>query len=538
MKRIPVGSAAALVLAMLSRQMVGAEELQFARVDNLRDHEFLRFDENDRLATHALVFDATNPNCQAMEKLFGTLPYQEEGTVRIAGVEGAARDEVFQGHQPVTPESCQAACLEKGVPKSLVGSVMPEKIYDSRSPSKGSHTIQSPKRWFADTCTRVEVCVLSYHSKTSDLIVYWKEPTTGNLLPHQSLPYGEKHTKCFYSYWGHEFVAKDSKTEEVVGTFTVETTSVMAWGDSPPSDRRSDNYDYEREILSTLKHEWTRHQRITRTFSPLGFKKGRLPNDVFASMSAFYYNNAQRIVREEWKARGVFVNWWETDVFFLQIPWDLKNSYQGRLRVMVEEWAGVPVEQTVMYGLRQYTEGARLLTHVDRHTTHAVSLIVNVAQGNLTEPWPVEVQDHANRLHEVIMEPGDVVYYESAKCLHGRNRPMVGPNAYYVNLFTHYRPTGDPNWFGRPNPENTPEAVLGTAPVEDECQLVSKGLTSAAGSLGLVEAVECSNPQLGPYVSPALFQASGPEDLIRWWRTTGGESDPKDPDAVSTHQEL
>ena len=67
---------------------------------------------------------------------------------------------------------------------------------------------------------------------------------------------------------------------------------------------------------------------------------------------------------------------------------------------LVEAWAGVPVEQTVMYGLRQYETGARLLTHVDRITTHAVSLIVNVAQGNLTEPWPVEVQDHMDRLHE------------------------------------------------------------------------------------------------------------------------------------------
>ena len=67
---------------------------------------------------------------------------------------------------------------------------------------------------------------------------------------------------------------------------------------------------------------------------------------------------------------------------------------------MVSKWAGVPVEETVMYGLRQYEDGARLLTHVDRLPTHAVSLIVNVAQGNLAEPWPIEVFDHADRLHE------------------------------------------------------------------------------------------------------------------------------------------
>ena len=112
---------------------------------------------------------------------------------------------------------------------------------------------------------------------------------------------------------------------------------------------------------------------------------------------------------------------------------------QGRLKDVVQEWVGVPIEQTDMYGVRRYETGARLLTHVDRITTHAVSLIVNIAQGNLTAPWTVEVYDHANRLHEVVMEPGDIVYYESAKSLHGRNAPLAG--GYYANIFTHYRPS-------------------------------------------------------------------------------------------------
>jgi hypothetical protein len=30
---------------------------------------------------------------------------------------------------------------------------------------------------------------------------------------------------------------------------------------------------------------------VKRTFTPLGFSKGRLPDDVFASMREFYYNN-------------------------------------------------------------------------------------------------------------------------------------------------------------------------------------------------------------------------------------------------------
>ena len=209
-----------------------------------------------------------------------------------------------------------------------------------------------------------------------------------------------------------------------------------------------------------------------------------------------------------------------TTVYFIQIPWDMKKVLQLRLLEMVQAWAGEPVEETVMYGLRQYVQGARLLTHVDRHATHAVSLIVNIAQGNLTEPWPVEVQDHADRLHEVIMQPGDVVYYESAKALHGRNRPMVGPNAYYVNLFTHYRPVGDDEWYLKPNPPHTPEALVDANTV-GTCRLASKGMTATAeGQLGAVQGVECDDPRLGKYVSPTLFQATNAEDLIQWWRHT------------------
>jgi len=493
----------------------------------------LQFDQNNRLASHVLVYDVGNPQCKTMiqtklKKHMVNNP-ASAALFAIAGLEGDALDRVFgpyikkeEGHSPSS--GCLAACLERGVERDLAGYVMPEHVYNSDEFDDLS-TGTSIAHWFRDSCTRLEICLMSYHSREHPIQVYWKKEN-GSLQHHITLEYGDRHTRCLHSFLGHQFVAMDESDPDnhfVVGELTVEHATVKVWGESPPSDERAPSHDFDDEIEKTLKHEWQRHNRVTRTFSPLGFKKGRLPNDVFASLGAFYYNNAQNVAREEWTNKGVFVNWWETDVLFLQIPWEMKKIYQGRLRTMVEAWAGVEVEQTVMYGLRQYTEGARLLTHVDRHATHAVSLIVNVAQGNLTEPWPVEVQDHADRLHEVLMTPGDVVYYESAKCLHARNRPMKGPNAYYVNMFTHYRPTDDPNWFKRPNPEGTPEPVLGTKPVTEECRLVKKAIaaTGPTGhSVGLLEGVECDNPDLGPYISPSLFQAKVPDDLVDWWRMT------------------
>jgi hypothetical protein len=150
----------------------------------------------------------------------------------------------------------------------------------------------------------------------------------------------------------------------------------------------------EDEVSRTLRGEWTRHLRVKRTFSPLGFSKGRLPDDMFASLGAYYYNNRNppNKVREEWTTfKGVFVNYWETDCNFIQIPWRLKKRWQDRLRKLTEAWAGVELDITDMYGMREYTKGARLLTHVDRVSTHAASMIVNIAQENVTKPWTVEV---------------------------------------------------------------------------------------------------------------------------------------------------
>lgn len=144
----------------------------------------------------------------------------------------------------------------------------------------------------------------------------------------------------------------------------------------------------------------------------------------------------------------------------IQMPWALKTMWHDRLMLLVEDWiGGEPLERTDIYGIRVYQQGARLLSHVDRFETHAASLILNVAQEGTDEehPWPVEIYDHSDHLHEVAMAPGDIVYYESARCLHARMQPLR--SGAYANLFVHYRPKDDPNWFRKNNPPYAPERV-------------------------------------------------------------------------------
>merc|ERR1711865_695525 len=128
---------------------------------------------------------------------------------------------------------------------------------------------------------------------------------------------------------------------------------------------------------------------------------------------------------------------------------------------LVSAWSGVEVEQTSMYGLRQYQGGARLLSHVDRKPTHAVSLIVNIAQNNLS---------------------------------------------------THYRPVNDGDqWFSNfDDMPNRPSPLLDGQVDYDQVD---------EGRIG-VGTVDCHDSRLGPHISPTLYKASSAQHLFQWWKAT------------------
>jgi hypothetical protein len=133
-------------------------------------------------------------------------------------------------------------------------------------------------------------------------------------------------------------------------------------------------------------------------------------------------------------------------------------------------------------------------------------LIINVDQGEIREPWKVEIYDFAERLHEITMEPGDIVYYESARCLHGRMKPLQG--GFYVNLFAHYRPAGgDRRWYEKSVPAGSPQPLLDVG----KCSVVGN-------------ATKCTkNGEKVPYLSPELETLHGPQDLFKYWKRTTPE---------------
>lgn len=115
---------------------------------------------------------------------------------------------------------------------------------------------------------------------------------------------------------------------------------------------------------------------------------------------------------------------------------DVAADVLRALQPLHERFAGVPLVPTAMFGMRSYRAGARLAMHTDRIETHIVSSVIQVAQ-DVDEPWPLQL-DLDGRIHEIVLNPGQMVHYEGASTMHGRPSPLVGRS--FTNVFVHYRP--------------------------------------------------------------------------------------------------
>ena len=62
---------------------------------------------------------------------------------------------------------------------------------------------------------------------------------------------------------------------------------------------------------------------------------------------------------------------------------------------------------------------------------------MHVAQ-RTEEEWPLCIKGNDGRLHNVTVQPGQTILYESARLVHGRPFPLIGDE--FVNAFIHFKP--------------------------------------------------------------------------------------------------
>mmetsp|Transcript_14660 Transcript_14660/g.47164 ORF Transcript_14660/g.47164 Transcript_14660/m.47164 type:complete len:353 (+) Transcript_14660:74-1132(+) len=114
-----------------------------------------------------------------------------------------------------------------------------------------------------------------------------------------------------------------------------------------------------------------------------------------------------------------------------ELSWRLLDE----LKPLLEVWPGTKLEGVSAYGLRVYRNNSVLGMHLDLSHSHVVSSILHVGHD---VNWPLVIEDFDGTTHEVFLEPGDQLFYESSKVMHGRPRRFEG--SWYASVFLHYRP--------------------------------------------------------------------------------------------------
>ena len=166
-----------------------------------------------------------------------------------------------------------------------------------------------------------------------------------------------------------------------------------------------------------------------------GFRKERLDPRIYERIVAHFRANVARFrseyVGEEMGsvARQAIPSLvFEDAAFNAQLAQDLKP--------ITEAWAGMALQTSACYGIRCYQRGTYLHTHVDRKSlVFSITLCVDCA---LDSPWPLHIEDVDGNASQIVIEPGEFVFYEGMRLAHGRPYPLDGE--FYAGIFVHYQP--------------------------------------------------------------------------------------------------
>ena len=177
-------------------------------------------------------------------------------------------------------------------------------------------------------------------------------------------------------------------------------------------------------------------QEYIPPYTDQGFHKTDIPPHLFDELKQVLSSSRPETVVQETGVQLINPET-NTPAEILEISEQLQQQIFNELGPICEKWAGKSLLPSTIYGIRRYHRGTSLGVHRDRPKTHIISAILNVAQ-SVNEDWPLEIEDHGYRTHQIIMQPGEMLLYEGGRLPHGRPVPLNGD--YFCNLFIHFRP--------------------------------------------------------------------------------------------------
>ncbi len=160
---------------------------------------------------------------------------------------------------------------------------------------------------------------------------------------------------------------------------------------------------------------------VQPNYTEFGFGLARAPDELMETLRQAIRDGLVKGPREESYIPAIT----GLRPWFIDRP-DLTKLVLEELHHYPETWAGMELTPETAYGFRLYRNQSSLHVHVDKPKTHVISFILHIDSSEDSEPWPILIEDLQGNTHEVILTSGDILFYESSKCFHGRPRKFHG----------------------------------------------------------------------------------------------------------------
>jgi hypothetical protein len=102
-----------------------------------------------------------------------------------------------------------------------------------------------------------------------------------------------------------------------------------------------------------------------QNYMDFGFKKARMPDELWKLLKTFWDKNKDKKMLENWNTGNTYTNHWAAPTYMVSVEntslrgggGTLKQAVWDAARETIEEWTGQELTQCSLYGIRVYTEG-------------------------------------------------------------------------------------------------------------------------------------------------------------------------------------
>ena len=274
------------------------------------------YNEDNRLSKHYFVYQNTDHCVEFAESIL-----KSDSFVRQHASVSNDIAALFFGTN-LSDTGCAVACLEIGSSKNLITEIFPEKKYFSLD-----YNVSDAFEWYASSCQMKEV---GFAIVSEPVKIYWVGPDKKHLFIADVEEAGDHNALWVESALGHVFEAFSIDGSEFLGTYHIEHDSIFYIGeyngainDKFVFDGYPSNDEYLHDMFYRM-HATTKS--VQRTFTKVGFDKGKLPRDLFNSLSTYYYNNRNNLLSEANPNHpgNNGINFWQQDVQLVGMPYRIK----------------------------------------------------------------------------------------------------------------------------------------------------------------------------------------------------------------------